>query len=288
MKLPHMPLKNLVQALSCIAPLLLALTYAQEVSALGTIADGTPSPPSPPKVLPKFNVEATTLHRLADHDVIMQRVTDPVLPDPPPPPPPMSEKEYEALRASEEWKGVLEKHKDSQMLFLSATVYDHKRTFVRWYGIGTPMKCFAAWSNVDFNHLSGLGGFESDGIQYALLMGIGNADTARSNLRISKQTPEIGEPAVPDLPSDRPAFVLVEGDEKDVEGMAPMLGLHQLYTVEKSRLAAAYVRRERARVEREAYLKAHPPTTPDTVIQFWSRKSKKSGAANIQKQEEAR
>jgi hypothetical protein len=277
-----------VQALSCIAPLLLPLTYAQEVSVLGTIADGTPSPPSPPKVLPKFNVEATTLHQLADHDVIMQRVTDPGLPDPPPPPPPMSEKEYEALRASEEWKEVVGKHKDSQMLFLSATVYDHKRTFVRWYGNGTPMKCFAAWSNVDFNHLSGLGGFESDGIQYALLMGIGNADTARSNLRISKPTPEIGEPAVPDLPSDRPAFVLVEGDEKDIEGMAPMLGIHKLYTVEKSRFAAAYVGRERARVEREAYLKAHPPITPDTVIQFWSRKSKQSGAANIQKQEEAR
>lgn len=288
MILPQNSLKILVQAVSCIAPLVLPLSSAQKVSGVGTVADGTPFPPALPKVIPKFHVETTTLHRLADHDVTMQRVNDPGLPAPPPPEPPLSEKEYEALRASEKWQEVVANHKDSQMLFLSATVYDHKRTFVRWYRNGTPLKSFAAWSNVDFNHVSGMGGFEVEGVQYALLMGIGNDDTMRWNTQMAKRGREIDEPTAPNFPDDRPAFVLVEGDEKDVEGMAPMLGLHQLYKLEKIRLTAAYEGRERARLEHEAYLKAHPPVTPDTVIQFWSRKGKQVGPTNTQNQEDAR
>jgi hypothetical protein len=141
----------LVRACILTAWLLPTISFSQEdggatvsnVAIIGPLADGTPSPPAPAKVLPDFTIQNTDTHRLADHKVIMHRVADPGLPDPPAPPQPMSREELEALRASPEWQAALAEHKETKLCLVSATVYDHERTLVRWYGNGTPGKTFS-------------------------------------------------------------------------------------------------------------------------------------------------
>ena len=76
-------------------------------------------------------------------------------------------------------------------------------------------------------------------------------------------------PKCPELPADRPAYIVTEGDPTDTEGVALMDGLHAVYAKEKDRLITAYESREKARIEREEYLKAHPPKPKDLILHFW-------------------
>jgi len=59
--------------------------------------------------------------------------------------------------------------KKSVLLFLSATVYDRNVTEVRGFGTQGEYRIF---SNIDFNLLAGLGGFETPDTSYSLLMGL--------------------------------------------------------------------------------------------------------------------
>ena len=51
--------------------------------------------------------------------------------------------------------------------------------------------------------------------------------------------------------------------------MVSIQSLHDLYNSEYARLKTALEGRERARIEREAYLKANPPQPKDIVLNFW-------------------
>jgi len=227
------------------------------------VSDGSPAAPAPPKELPAFSVEATTTHRLKDRKVIMQRVADPGLPDPPAPPPPKTKEELEALRASPEWQELIAKHKETKLILLSATVVDAKATFLRWWHEGEE---FQAWSNVNFNYLSGFAEFEDEKTRYAFIMAVGDVRSDGD-----RRLAWLGTP--PDLGVDYPAFTLVKGDAGDSEGLRLMESLHDLYENERETLVAAHEARLRARAEREAWLKANPPQPKDTVIQFWRREA---------------
>jgi hypothetical protein len=285
MKTTHHPNNRRRRALSAV--LCLAISYiasAQEQPTIeGAVADGTPPPPVEKKAWPAVEVREVHERVLPDRKVTLQRIKNPGLadPTPPAPPPPLSEAELRALHESPEWKAMVAKHHESRLLFISATVYDHQKTLVRWYGNGTPMKSFAAWSNIDFNHFSGMGGFKSGGISYHFMMGVGNHDTVRWRARLEEAGREHEEPQAPELPVGEPGFVLVEGDPNDAEGLAPIRGLHELYKTEAARLAAAYAGRERARAKQEAYLKANPPVPQDIVINYWKVQPKRQ--INIKK-----
>jgi len=258
--------------------LLASPAAAQEARIVGSLADGTPSPRAPPKDLPEFTVEKTDEHRLAERRVIMHRVADPGLPDPPPPPPPASREEIEAMRNSPEVQALIANYKPPHTIFLSATVVDRKATFLRWWHEGEE---FQAWSNVDFDHLGGFAEFETRDRSYMLLMGLGNIDrdTARRGNWLE-------EP--PNLGVGYPAYALTQGDESNAEAMAMKDALHDLYATDKARLIAAYEARERARAEREAWLKANPPQPKDTVIHFWPRAGSRYLNGNAGQREESR
>jgi len=250
----------LTLALACGLPL-----HAQEDSGaklVGSVSDGTPAEPAPPKDLPAFTVRSTIVRQLEDRKIIMQRVNDPQLPDPPPPPPSATKEELEALRASPEWQERIANYKPTKLILLSATVVDGKATFVRWYHEGEE---FQAWSNVDFNHLSGFAEFESDNTRYGFIMAVGDISTDKE-----RKFEWPGKP--PELGVDYPAFTLVKGDESKGDAVAMMIALHDLYENEQEKLVAAHEGRLRARAEREAWLRANPPQPQDTVIQFWPRK----------------
>ena len=293
MKTPasHQPCKRCVSDVSNAAiKTLIALTtalvcglpsQAQNESGaklVSPVADRTPAEPAAPKELPSFTVESTTVHHLEDRKIIVQRVSDPGLPDPPPPPAPATKEELEALRASPEWQDRIANHKESKLILLSASVVDGKATFVRWYHDGEE---FQAWSNVNFNHLSGIAEFESDRTRYSFIMAVGDISTAKE---LELEWP--GKP--PELGVDYPAFTLVKGDESKSDAHAMMIKLHDLYENEQDKLVAAHEGRLRTSAEREVWLRANPPQPKDTVIQFWRRETPRLDVPNATTKEGTR
>jgi len=208
--------------------------------------------------------------------VNVQLVDDPQLPDPPPPLPALPSDDPAVVARLAE---LSKQYAGTQLVFLSAEVHDHNRTFLTIYPNGKHDGAVTAWSNLDFNHFSGFSTFRvKDGIDgtphdIALLMGIGNADKQRMG-RLAKRSgrdddvPKI--PEIPDLAAGGPSFIVVEGDAGS-PAMDTMEQIHDLYRKEGSRMEAAHRARQQARAKRKAYLLANPPKPKDVTIQFWKR-----------------
>ena len=251
------------------------------------IAAGTPSTPAPKPEPIDFKVlssrtrqvdvtEAAEMHDLppivGTINVTVQLVEDPNLQDPPPLPvlPPTDPAVLARLAE------LRKKYRGTELVFLSATVYDHNRTFLRIYPNGGPDQKVEAWSNLDFHHFSGFSTYRVkdavDGTLYdfGLLMGIGGIDTRRwkemaAARGMKYKGPPIPEiPEMPDFTTAGPAFVLVEGD-KQSPAMETLEQIHDLYRKEGARMEKAYHAREKARAERKAYLQANPPKPNDVT-----------------------
>jgi hypothetical protein len=213
--------------------------------------------PAPlPGMIPVRKVITETVEVVADPQLPIQK------PEPEKPVRILSEEERAALRA---------RHRAVIPVMLSATVYDHKRTMLRWFPNGVKGGEMIAWSAVDFNVFGGMHRFSYQGREYSLmLIGIGNEDTERSRLRAQR----IGRPYVPvvhpELPlTGTPEFVVTKGDAADVMALAPIVGLHELYRREKDKLHAQYEARKKAQKEYEAWVRAHPPEPKDVLIRVW-------------------
>jgi hypothetical protein len=198
-------------------------------------------------------------------NVTVQLVEDPGLPDPPPP---LIAQPMEEPAVAGSLPELSEPGPNFHLIFVSATVYNHTRTYVRC-GFGTGEE-IAGWSNIDFNHFCGVGTYQvkgSDGKlrQYSLMMAIGDEYTDGTG---DELTPV---PALPALATGGPTFVITEGDTTDKESMDMFQGMHDLYRVEGARMAAACQAREIAYEARKAYLLANPPVPKDVTIQFWKR-----------------
>jgi hypothetical protein len=212
-------------------------------------------------------------------NVTVQLVENPELVDPPPPLPALPPEDPAIISRLSELR---ENYRGTELVFLSATVYDNNRTFLRIYPNGRADGSVTAWSNIDFHHFCGFSTYRvkdaEDGTlyDYGLLMGIGGIDTRRwkemaEAQGIEYKGPEIPEiPIMPDLTNGGPSFVLVEGDTQS-SAMDTLEQIHDLYRNEGARMEAAYHAREKARAERKAYLLANPPKPKDVTIQFWKR-----------------
>ena len=202
----------------------------------------------------------------------VQLVEDPNLQDPPPLPALPPTDPAVLARLAE----LRKKYRATKLVFLSATVYDHNRTFLRIYPNGGLDQKVEAWSNLDFHHFSGFSTYRvkdaADGTLYdfGLLMGIGGINTPRwkkiaAARGMKYKGPPIPEiPEVPDFAAAGPAFVVVEGD-KQSPAMDTLEQIHDLYRKEGARMEEAYHAREKARAERKAYLLANPPKPKDVT-----------------------
>ncbi len=208
--------------------------------------------------------------------ITVSQVEDPGLPDPPPPAPPVAIDDPDALARFEEFKNS---YQGPEMLAVSATVYDHSRTFLRIYPNGKAEKALTAWTNIDFNHFCGFTTYrvtkpDETYMDYSMMMGIGNMDTARIQRFLAKNGQQYEAPEIPELPDIQiagPAFVVVEGSSKG-KAMATLRQLHELYRTEGASLKQAFYAREKAEAERRAHFLANPPKPKDVNINFWRTK----------------
>ena len=172
-----------------------------------------------------------------------------------------------------------EKYQGMELVFLSCEVHDRHRSLVRIYPNGKSNQEIVAWSNIDFNHFSGVSIYRvRDGIDGSLydrglLMGIGNRDSAAMKRVASLAGRDYSAqeiPEIPDLESAGPKFVVVQGSA-DSPAMATLEQIHDLYRKEGVHMAEAYAKREQAREERKAYLLANPQQPSDVTIRFWRK-----------------
>ena len=265
-----------------------------EVEIPEAIADGTPSKPIEKPAPIDFKiitsrtekvdvVRAPEMHDLPPItgriNVTVQRVQDPELPESPEPLPTIDLEDPIVTAKMEELR---QEYRGTSLVFISATVYDHSRTFLRIYPNGGIEGEVTAWSNLDLNHFSGFSTYRvKDGVDgtnydYGMLMGLGNQDTVTlSKLDFGTdfkyEAPVI--PELPDLSVGGPSFVVIEGNA-DGSAMATLEQIHDLYRKEGKQMEAAFHAREKARAERKAYLLANPPKPDDVTISFWKKSNR--------------
>lgn len=263
---------------------------AWEVEIPVPIADGTPTEPAPKPEPIDFKVlnsrtqrrNVTEAPEMSDLppikgtiNVTVQMVEDPGLLDPPPPLPALLPNDPAVIARLEEFR---QHYRGTELVFLSATVYDDDRTLLRIYPNGNVDQQVAAWSNLNFNHFSGFSTFrvkDEDGNfrDFGLLMGIGSTNTARMRERLARHGQDYNEPEIPKMPDFAvagPSFTVLEGDA-DSPAMDTLEQVHDLYRKEGARMEAAFHAREKAYEERKAYLLANPPKPSDITVRVWKR-----------------
>ena len=236
---------------------------------LGDLPDGTPPPPQPQQPVfrvPVKDILATTTHQQGGRSITIRRIKPIALPLPPEPPPVLA-----TLPEDPAELGVPRPKWD--FLFLGATVYRSKdsppRTLVSFWpsGRGEPVRL---WSSADFGLLSGFADFAAaDGHRFSLLMMWGYEDIDRMADLHASHNLLYEAPVIPDFPDGKAIFTLVGNPPDDPEILVPIQALHDIYNNEFARLKAAYDGRERARLQREAELKANPPRPKNITLNYW-------------------
>ena len=235
--------------------------------------------------LPEFDVESTVIKRVVavepaplsgmvpvekEISITQNMVVDPQLPDPIPAAPVVFTAEDIARRKA--WAAL---QPPRVVVHLSATVYDHQRTLLRWYLNGKLKEEMVAWSAVDFSVLAGMGGFTHEGVEYDFMLGLGiitDVDTERQRLTAVRRGIVYQAPVFPVLPTaDGAEFVVTKGDAANADLMAPIRALHEYYAAHSAELIAAYAVRQAKWRAHEAYVRAHPPEPQDVVVNFWKR-----------------
>ncbi|MEX1048342.1 MAG: hypothetical protein WED15_02355, partial [Akkermansiaceae bacterium] len=244
---------------------------------LGKIPDGTPPPPAPPK--PEFHIPARDILSTATHEqggrTITIRQIKPIALQPPPIPP--APAKPAALELDEEFSQRLADyhgaHPRAGLLFLGATVFRSKdsppRTLVRYWPEGTG-ETITFWSSADFALIAGgIQSFaDSAGDTHHLLMGWSHVDIDRMSRLEAAQGREYDAPALPDLPKGKATFQII-GEAPAAEERVVIQSLHDIYNNELARLKTAHAGREKARIQRQASLKANPPRPENITLNYW-------------------
>lgn len=256
---------------------------------LGEIPNGTPPPPAPPAPpKPEYRIASqdildTATHEQGGRTITIRQIKPIALP---PPPAPMEQSAEVKAEFSQRLAEYREEYPKSGLLLLGATVFRFKdsppRTLVHYWPEGG-REDITFWSSADFALIAGgINSFvDSAGDSHHLLMGWSNVDIDRMS---ELQTAKGGEYDAPDMPKfakGKATFQIV-GKQPAAEDLVPIRALHELYNSELARLKTAYEGREAARIEREAYLKAHPPQPKDITLNYWRVEqpaSKRKGGA---------
>jgi hypothetical protein len=223
-----------------------------------------------PTPLPPLQVLESLEVRRGRDTTIYQRVVPPVLPRRSPAPALSAEEPQEPpLTAEQERRAA----KHSAVVFLSATVYDHRVTELQWF---ENQRAYRAFSNADFNLLAGRSEIETEDTTYWLLMAVGNLaaeEVAAQNEQMAPQgLPPRQIPVAQNFSVTRAEYVLAEDSVTpfpSAETLAALDALHVFYDANKAALVEEQARRvaeDAARAEAERIKVAQPKRT---VIRFW-------------------
>lgn len=157
--------------------------------------------------------------------------------------------------------------KKSELLFVSATVFDRRVTELRWSFGGRQIR---AWSNVDFNTFTGVVDVETADTVYGVFLAVGNESTAEL---------VEGKEGRKDIPAAKQftkpvAYFVADGTTPPVEALAGLDALHLYFQDHRKRLVAAAAQRDLERVARERAGPERPAVPRRTVIEFWPKKSR--------------
>jgi len=241
---------------------------------IGNIPDGTPPPPQAPK--PQFVARAADIldskvHQQGGRTITIQRIKPIALPPPPDPAPqPLAAADPAFQARLAEFK---EAHPKSNMVSLGATVYrftdSPPRTLVTYWPEGRG-ECITFWSSADFALISGIYTFvATDGETRSLFMMWSSMGVSRLADMLSAHGRKYDGPNIPAFPAGPATFSIVGTPPLDPSVLVPIQSLHDLYNSEFNRLKTAYDGRERARIQHEADLKAHPPQPKNITLNYW-------------------
>ena len=251
-----------------------ALSRPAAARILGEIPDGTPPPPSPPKpkfIVPAKDVLATTSQQQGGRTITFQKIKPIALPSPPEPATPVAP--IDAASLQDRLAEARESHQKSNMIMLGATVYHFKdsppRTLVTYWPEGAE-ESITFWSSADFSLISGISSFvATDGATCSLFMMWSNQNVARMADLFTVQSREYHGPNMPDFSNGSATFSIFGKQPNNPSVLVPIQSLHDIYNSEYRRLKTAYEGRERARLQREAYLKANPPRPKNITLNYW-------------------
>jgi len=233
-------------------PLVLLLVVAERGFAQDAVQ------PNAAAKLPPFQVIESLEVRRGQATTVYQRVVPPVLPPRPRAPVrPAEEPQAPPLTAAQQRRAA----KRSAVMFLSATVYDHRVTELRWWENGREVRAF---SNADFNLLAGRSEIETVETIYWLILAVGNltaAEVAALNQRIAAEGLPLAPrqmPAPENFSATRAEYVLAEGSARPLpaaETLAGLDALHVFYDANKAMLVEDEARRtteQAARVRKQS------------------------------------
>jgi hypothetical protein len=226
---------------------------AQEaVVIVGRLADGTPPVSVAAEEPPAVDILETTVRQLPDRKLIIHRVSEASLP-----PKLIGNATPAGSDTSQSLAEALEPTPPPTVLCIHATVIDRQTTLLTWTHEGNP---YMAWSNVDFNYLTGFTQFRKGDRRYVNPMFVENLDSSQAADPAAYAPPE-------ELHIEDPAFLPMEGDFDNAEAIEPVLALHELYLNEEARLKQAFEGRKAERT-------IDPPQAEDIVLHYWKVQSK--------------
>ena len=248
-----------------------ALICSLALLVIGASAQDSPEATKPERQPIQFHVLKSWKADLGDRSIYLNRVAPPVLTAAPVKIPQGSPQVPVAVLSK-----ILAAPKKSEVLFLSATVFDHQITEIRWTDREHEGRAF---SNIDFNLLGGSATFETADTVYSLLLAVANETTGATGLA-RHGAPETGKlpPARKQIPSletfspTQAQYLIVEdesGAAPQAKDLAALDALHVYFEANRPRLAGEFAKREAARIEQDQRPKVPPTKQPDTVVNFW-------------------
>lgn len=242
-----------------ILPFLAVLANAEHTPALLTEPStaGFPDTTQARAVMSSGTVEESSIHRQGGRNVIVQRLA----PDPAKPIKPVRKGTPLGSREVSPRSGEPRNEPaPAQLLFITATVYDGPVSRIGWaytFPDGN-VREFSGYSNIDFNHLAAINTFQaSDGEPHSFVLAVAEAERGMDKAKLQAPAFASGVPTFLPDQQDIPAEALVTVDS-----------LHKLYALEKGKLTAAHIARERSAAARKAALIANPPRPKDLILRY--------------------
>jgi len=154
---------------------------------------------------------------------------------------------------------------DDELLFFLVTVYDHQLTVLDWVDGNNEL---TAVSNIDFTYLTTNDDFITGNMFYEVMPVVNEESSANADPMTASWLAR----ARSTLPAGAPGYVIVSGTASADE-IQTLNELHGYYSANSVALTRAYQQQQLAEAAQALQLKLHPPTRPNTVINYWPIRS---------------